>query len=133
MADNLSREKRRKVMASIRAKNTRPELMLRKMLWEKGFRYRTHDKTVFGTPDISNKKHKIAIFVDGCFWHGCKTCYKEPRTNVRYWRKKIVKNKLRRSVVTEQLSNGEWKVFEFWEHQIIQDPQEVAREIGKFL
>src|SRR3989338_10512229 len=82
VADNLSKEKRSKVMASIKGKNTKPELVIRKMLWRKGIRYRTHDKSVFGIPDISIKNKRVAVFIDGCFWHGCNKCYKEPTTNV---------------------------------------------------
>ena len=78
MTDNLDRIKRSKIMSSIRGKNTRPELLIRKIIWSSGKRYRIHDKTVYGRPDISNKKRKIAVFIDGCFWHGCKQCYKEP-------------------------------------------------------
>lgn len=133
MADNLSREKRSKVMASIKGKNTKPELLIRKILWSKNKRYRIHDKTIFGTPDISNKRKKIAVFIDGCFWHGCKSCYKEPLTNVEYWRNKIEHNKKRRLLVTENLHSDKWRVLEFWEHEVIQKPQKVANEISRFL
>ena len=105
-------------MASIRGKNTKPEIVVRKILWDHGFRYRIHDKTVFGKPDISNKSKKIAIFVDGCFWHGCSKCYKEPTTNIQFWRKKIHHNKNRRRVVKKELKKQGWKMIEIWEHQL---------------
>ena len=133
MVDNLSREKRSKVMSSIRGKNTKPEIIVRRLLWSNGFRYRIHNKKVSGTPDISNKSKKIAIFIDGCFWHGCSTCYKEPRTNAEYWRKKIARNKKRRVLVTKNLLADDWKILEFWEHQVIQEPKVVAKEISRFL
>ena len=130
MTDNLSREKRSKVMSCIRSKNTKPELIIRKILWSKGKRYRIHNKTVVGTPDISNKDKKIAIFIDGCFWHGCDKCYKEPRTNITYWRNKICNNKKRRTFVTEQLRSNGWTVMEFWEHQVVREPWNVVNEIS---
>lgn len=131
MADNLSKEKRSKVMASIKSINTKPEITVRKMLWSTGKRYRIHDRTVFGTPDISHKGKKIAVFIDGCFWHGCSRCYKEPRTNVEYWRNKIRRNKERRTLVTMHLSSSNWKVLEFWEHQVLNKPNLVAKRISR--
>ena len=122
MTDNLDRIKRSKIMSSIRGKNTRPELLIRKIIWSSGKRYRIHDKTVYGRPDISNKKRKIAVFIDGCFWHGCKQCYKEPTTNVSYWREKIIKNQKRRMIVKSHLQMDGWLVLEFWEHEIIKQP-----------
>jgi len=133
MADNLSKEKRSKVMTSIKGKNTRPEITIRKMLWQKGLRYRIHNKTVFGTPDISNKSKRVAVFVDGCFWHGCRRCYKEPTTNTAFWREKIQNNKTRRRKVKLKLRNDGWTVLEFWEHQIYSKSHEIANTIENCL
>lgn len=130
MADNLSKDKRSRVMASIKGKNTRPELLVRKMLWTSGIRYRTHDGTIFGRPDISNKKRKVAVFIDGCFWHGCSQCYKEPTSNVEYWKEKICRNKDRRRKVMSELGAKNWHVLEFWEHEVLADPRSVARQIS---
>ena len=130
MVDNLSKENRSKVMSSIKGKHTKPELILRKIIWAYGARYRIHDKTVFGTPDISNKRKKIAVFIDGCFWHGCRTCYKEPTTNILYWGDKIKRNKERRRIVRNYLSSKSWTVIELWEHEIRDDPTKL---IGKIL
>jgi len=129
VVDNLSREKRSKVMSSIRGKDTRPELAIRKLLWKKGIRYRKHDRTVYGTPDISNKSRKVAVFIDGCFWHGCNRCYKEPTTNVEFWRNKINRNKERRRKVKWRLKNLGWNVIELWEHQIVKNPATAAEKI----
>ncbi len=133
MTDNLTKEKRSKVMASIRGKNTKPELAVRKILWSNGLRYRIHDNTVFGKPDISNKKKKLAVFIDGCFWHGCNRCYKEPKSNVGFWKNKIIKNKQRRIKVRRELRKNGWKIIEFWEHEIINNPEKTASKIGKIL
>ena len=129
MVDNLSRENRSKVMASIGGKNTHPELIVRKLVWASGKRYRIHNRTVFGTPDLSNKKRKVAIFIDGCFWHGCKKCYKEPRSNIEFWRRKLARNLQRRKEVTQLLKDSGWNILSFWEHEVLSDPQSVAAAI----
>ena len=103
MVDNLSNEKRSKVKSSIRGKDTKPEITIRKLLWKKGIRYRIHNKSIYGTPDISIKTDRIAVFIDGCFWHGCRRCYKEPATNTAFWREKIHNNKKRRLDVRKLL------------------------------
>lgn len=133
MTDNLSKEKRSKVMASIKGKDTKPELLLRKHLWVKGMRYRIHDKTIFGRPDISNKKKNLAIFVDGCFWHGCEKCYKEPKSNRAFWKNKLANNLERRKRVKTILKKDGWKVLEFWEHQINQKLEYVTQKIARNL
>ena len=94
--DTVPVDVRSRIMSQIRSKNTSPELLFRQVLWKEGFRYRIHDKTVFGTPDVSNKSKKIAIFIDGCFWHGCPKCYRAPKSNTQYWTCKLANNKNRR-------------------------------------
>ena len=94
--DTVSKKKRSEIMSKIRGKNTLPELHVRKFLFSKGFRYRLHDKSLPGTPDIVSKKNKLAIQVRGCFWHGhkCKIA-RYPKSNRSFWNKKINNNKLR--------------------------------------
>ena len=133
MVDNLSKETRSRVMSSIKGKNTKPETTIRKILWSQGFRYRIHDRSIIGTPDISSKKEKLAIFIDGCFWHGCKRCYKEPKSNVGFWRKKILDNRKRRNEVRFQLRKEGWMVLEFWEHEVNQEPQKILEKISPHL
>lgn len=129
LVDNLSKEKRSRVMTSIRGKNTKPEIAIRKLLWRKGIRYRIHNKSIFGTPDISIKKDKVAIFIDGCFWHACKKCYKEPTTNPKFWREKINGNKKRRVKVISVLKKDGWKILQIWEHDVKSDALSVVRKI----
>lgn len=105
-------------MSSIRGKNTKPEMIIRKGIWRKGHRFRIHDKSVMGKPDISNKKKRIAVFIDGCFWHGCPQCYHEPKSNTEFWKTKIHNNKKRRQSVKYSLKQEGWSVKEVWEHQI---------------
>ena len=117
MADRFSKETRSRIMSRIRGKDTGPELAVRRILWRSGLRYRIHDRTVLGTPDISNKRRRLAVFVDGCFWHGCPVCYREPKTNKDFWRCKISRNRERREVVRVALEGQGFRVVEIWEHE----------------
>ena len=90
-------------MAAIKSKNTKPELEVRKYLFSLGFRYRLHNKSLPGKPDISNMKKKIAIFVNGCFWHshkGCKYAFK-PKTRADWWKKKLDSKEVSSEVTSE--------------------------------
>ena len=127
MADRISRETRSRIMSSVRSKDTGPELTVRKILWRGGLRYRIHDKTLPGTPDVSNKRKRLVVFVDGCFWHGCPTCYSEPKTNAGYWRVKISRNRQRREEVREDLERLGFRVVEIWEHEA-DDPRAVLEK-----
>ena len=120
MADNLTPEHRRKTMSSIRSKGTRIERSLCAMLagmklsgWQK------NSLTVAGKPDVVFPSEKIALFIDGCFWHGCPNCnVKVPATNTDYWIKKIKRNKLRDIEVAKQLNGEGWIVLRIWEHDM---------------
>lgn len=116
-------------MSKIRSKDTNPEKKVRKALWAKGFRYKIHDKSIIGTPDVSNKSKKIAIFVDGCFWHGCPKCYNPPKTNVEYWKHKLSNNKNRRKKIITKLSSENWKIFELWECDISKDVEKITNNL----
>jgi DNA mismatch endonuclease (patch repair protein) len=131
MPDKFSKETRSRIMSSIRSKNTKPEVTVRRLLWANGKRYRIHDKSIFGTPDISSKKNMVAIFIDGCFWHGCISCYQKPRTNIKFWSNKITINRKRRRVVASRLKKEGWKMLEIWEHDVKLRPDSVARRISK--
>jgi DNA mismatch endonuclease (patch repair protein) len=131
--DNLSQVTRSRIMASIKGKNTRPEVIVRKLIWAQGRRYRVHDRRVPGTPDISNKRCKLAVFIDGCFWHGCASCYREPRSNVLFWRHKLKANLQRRTKVKRQLKSSGWRVLEFWEHEVLSNPSGVAKTVERYM
>lgn len=133
MPDKFSKEVRSKIMSSIRSKNTQPELVIRKMIWSKGKRYRIHDRTVYGTPDISNRRKKLAVFIDGCFWHGCRKCSTVPQTNTSFWKKKISDNRKRRKKVVSKLKLDGWNMMEFWEHDVKENPNLVASKISGLL
>ncbi len=127
--DVLSKEQRSYCMSQIRSKNTKPEVMLRKILWAKGIRgYRLHAK-VTGKPDIYFPKKKIAIFLDGCFWHGCRKCYIKPKTNKNFWSEKLISNRKRDQKVNRILRKTDTNVLRIWQHEIKDDTEKIIQKI----
>ncbi|MDP2413381.1 very short patch repair endonuclease [Daejeonella sp.] len=118
--DIWSKEKRSEVMSKIQSKNTKPEILLRKALFAKGYRYRIHGKYLPGKPDIILPKYKTAIFVHGCFWHYHKNCNegRVPNTNSAFWQQKLTKNIDRDIVNQVSLLKLGWKVIIVWECEI---------------
>lgn len=106
------------VMKAVRTKHTAPELLLRASLRSIGLRYRLHPKNVPGRPDLVIAKSRIAVFVDGCFWHGCPRCYTAPQTNSPFWRRKLEANKARRLRVKALLRSAGWRYFHAWECEV---------------
>ena len=132
MADCYSKEIRHRVMSRIRSKNTKPEVQLRKFLWSRGVKgYRIHNKKLPGNPDITFSKKKIAIFIDGCFWHGCPKCYVEPKSNCNYWRPKIRNTIERDKRQQKQLELEGWSVIRIWEHEIKSNVQLTGENLIK--
>ena len=132
MADTFPKEVRSRIMSRVRSKDTKPEMAVRRMLWGRGLRYRVHSRAVLGTPDISNRQRRLAIFVDGCFWHGCPVCYSEPRTNTAFWREKVRRNRARKDVVRAGLEAQGFRVVEIWEHEV-GDEDAVVEMVGTAL
>jgi len=132
MTDVLTSEQRSYNMSRIRGKDTGPELLLRKSLWDMGFRYRVHYKLP-GRPDIVFVSKKIAIFVDGCFWHGCPEHGVRPKTNSSFWNSKIQGTISRDKKNQQQLKNEGWMVLRFWEHEIERDLDKVLRRLERTL
>ncbi len=118
--DKLTKEQRRKNMQAVKNKGSKIETMLAKELWKRGYRYRKNDKTVFGKPDLTIKKYKIAIFVDSEFWHGKNWEQKklEHKTNKDFWFAKIERNIERDKEVNEHLLKNNWKIIRFWGSEI---------------
>ncbi|RMC36591.1 very short patch repair endonuclease [Paracoccus alkanivorans] len=117
MADIVDAATRSRMMSEIRGKNTRPELLLRKALHRAGFRFRLHDATLPGKPDIVLPKYRVVIFVHGCFWHrheGCHWC-SVPGSNADFWSKKFEKNVERDRRHVTQLKQAGWRVGTVWE------------------
>jgi len=115
--DVLTAAQRSFCMSRNRGRDTSPEVVLRHACWALGLRFRLASKLV-GRPDFVFVGPRVAVFVDGCFWHGCPEHYQAPATRAAFWRSKIEANKRRDAVVNAELSAAGWKVLRFWEHQI---------------
>ena len=120
MADKLTSSQRSHCMSRIRGKNTKPEILVRKSLHARGFRFRLHNKKLPGSPDIVLPKYGVAIMVNGCFWHGHKGCRyaTKPKSNVEFWETKIARNKHRDEVTAAHLEALGWTVITIWECEL---------------
>jgi DNA mismatch endonuclease (patch repair protein) len=117
-------------MLANKSRDTRPELLVRSLVHRRGLRYRISARPLPGlrrTADLVFRPTRVAVFIDGCYWHGCPTHYKEPKTNTDYWRAKIAGNRIRDRQTDELLSEAGWLVLRFWEHE---DPNEIADAIA---
>jgi len=132
MADVHSPAQRSYNMSRIRSRDTKPEIMLRRALWAKGLRYRVKSKLP-GKPDIVFSKQKVAIFVDGCFWHGCPEHFKLPQTRTQFWKDKIAANVRRDRTVDESLKQDSWCVLRVWEHQLHSDIVNIVDTITRLI
>lgn len=120
MSDIFSKSKRSEIMANIPAANTKPEIMIRKYLFQKGFRYRINYKKLVGKPDIVLPKYKAIIFIHGCFWHSHPNCKDAhlPKSNIDFWKKKISSNIKRDQQNIKLLKEMGWNVIVIWECEI---------------
>ena len=116
--DIWDKKKRSAVMAKIRSKDTKPELIVRRYLWSRGYRYRKNVRGLPGTPDIVLRKYRVAIFVHGCFWHGHEVDGHIPHSNSEFWKKKIERNKARDKRNKKELKRMGWSVMTIWECQL---------------
>ena len=118
--DKLTKEQRHHCMASIRGKNTGPEIMVRKFLFSRGFRYRLTHPRLPGHPDIVMRKYRTCIFVNGCFWHGHDNCryFVLPKTNTEFWKAKIERNRARDIEEQRKLASMGWHCITVWECQL---------------
>jgi DNA mismatch endonuclease (patch repair protein) len=115
--DIVSSEKRSAMMANIKGRNTRPEMVVRRAAHRLGLRYRLHRRDLPGSPDLVFPRRRIALFVHGCYWHrhnGCKYAY-TPKSNVEFWQKKFQTNVDRDIRVRQELEAGGWNVVIIWE------------------
>ena len=120
MTDKMTPEQRHLCMSHIHSRNTKPELKVRKWLWNHGYHYRLNVKGVPGKPDIVMRHYRTAIFVNGCFWHGHEGCgkFKMPQANVEFWEAKIKRNKERDRQNYQILKENGWQVLVLWECQL---------------
>jgi DNA mismatch endonuclease Vsr len=121
--DRLTKEQRRKNMQAVKSSGSKIETVLAKLLYSKGYRYRKNDKTVFGKPDLTFKKLKIAVFVDSEFWHGKNWDERknDHKSNREFWHKKIERNIERDKEVNNILSEKGWIILRFWGSDIKKD------------
>lgn len=120
----------RATMRGNRSRDTKPELLVRRIVHAAGYRYRVNarpEKDLRRTADLLFRPARVAVFIDGCFWHGCPEHYVPPRANADYWLPKIARNRERDRDSTRRLEEAGWTVMRFWEHE---DPDLVAGEIS---
>lgn len=138
MTDIVSPEKRSQMMSGIRAKNTRPEMIVRRALHARGFRYRIHVKDLPGKPDLVFPRYKSVLFIHGCFWHG-HNChlFKMPGTHTEFWQAKIQKNRENDAKAKAALATLGWRVLEIWECELrvtkTQDYEPVVTKVCHWL
>ena len=132
--DSLSRKKRSWNMSRIRSRDTKPELIVRKLLHKMGYRFRLHLKDLAGSPDIVLPKYKTVIFVHGCFWHrheGCRYTYK-PKSRIDFWDNKFRQNVERDRKAIQLLEKLGWQVLVIWECET-KDLDKLAGKLNSFL
>jgi DNA mismatch endonuclease (patch repair protein) len=123
-------------MQAIKSKNTRPELLVRRVLHRMGYRYRVHARDLPGKPDIAFRRRKKVIFVHGCFWHshtepGCRNALK-PKTNAGYWTDKLTKTRARDEAALRALEQAGWHALVIWECELHHE-NELATRLNDFL
>ena len=134
MSDHLTIEQRHKNMAAVRSKDTKPEMVVRKYLWSRGFRYRVNNPRLPGHPDIVLRKYHTCIFVNGCFWHGHEGCkyFRMPKTNTEFWERKISRNRERDREEQKQLARMGWHCITVWECELKGERREKTLESLEF-
>jgi DNA mismatch endonuclease (patch repair protein) len=133
MVDHLTKKKRSWNMSRIRSKNTKPELIVRSLLHQMGYRFSLYRKDLPGKPDIVMPKYKTVVFVHGCFWHrhkGCKRCT-TPTSNRKYWLNKLKGNIEKDLIHKKQLRKSGWRVFYIWECET-KNVNKLAKKVASF-
>lgn len=121
-------------MSAIRSsKNKSTEMRLLKLFQNHKIKGWRRNRKILGKPDFVFPGPKLAVFVDGCFWHGCPRCFKQPKVNPEYWIAKIARNKRRDGFVTDALANKGWSVLRLWEHQLRARPKWVVSKVKRSL
>lgn len=120
-------------MSRIRGRDTRPEQVLRRALWASGLRYRLHAPTPGGRADLIFPSARVAVLVDGCFWHGCPFHYVRPRSREDFWKAKLEENVARDRRQTLELEAQGWRVIRIWEHAIFEELETAVSAIREAL
>jgi len=130
MADRLTSQQRYDLMRRIKGTDTLPERLLSTALDNLGIAHTRNDATLPGTPDVAIHDRRVAVFVHGCFWHGCPDHYRAPKTRGVFWARKLERNKARDRRLRLMLRSLEWTVVELWEHEVKTDPVAMARLVA---
>ena len=120
VADVMTPEQRSRCMSKIRSAKTKPEMLLRQSLWREGLRFRVRSRLP-GRPDIIFTRAKLAVFVDGCFWHSCPVHGTAPKSNQSYWDVKLAGNRARDERVSAEIAKVGWHCLRIWEHEVKED------------
>lgn len=126
-------DQRRQMMSRIKGRDTGPELSLRRNVWALGLRYRLQYRIGRTRPDMVFIGARVAVFVDGCFWHGCPLHSTAPKNNREFWEQKLKRNRDRDAENTQWLEKNGWRVLRLWEHEIETSPADCARRIAAML
>ena len=129
MADNISKKARSSLIGKIKSKEAKLEKNVWKALSDKDIRYRKNSYKHFGKPDIVISSRKTVIFIDSCFWHGCKKHCRMPEASHNYWVDKIKRNKRRNKDVNKYYKKMEWKIIRVWEHNVKNFSYNLIKEI----
>ncbi|MBI2818044.1 MAG: DNA mismatch endonuclease Vsr [Acidobacteria bacterium] len=134
MTDNLTAKQRRECMAAVKAEDTSPEIAVRRLVHSLGYRYRLHDCSLPGKPDLVFPRHKKIIFVHGCFWHmhSCRQGKNAPGSNIEYWERKRTRNRERDGQQVSALIQRGWKVLIIWECWL-KTPGQITAKLQQFL
>jgi DNA mismatch endonuclease (patch repair protein) len=134
MADVFTPEKRSAIMARIKGQNTKPEILVRKLVHSLGYRFRLHQQKFPGKPDLVLQRHAKIVFVHGCFWHGHKGCSRAalPASNTAFWEKKIGGNRARDIKVRRKLTRSGWKTLVVWQCQT-RNIEKLSERLKRFL
>lgn len=132
--DVFTPDERSRVMRAVKGKNTKPEMIVRRMAHALGYRYRLHRKDLPGSPDLVFAGRKAVIFVHGCFWHGhdCTRGSRQPKTNAEFWRTKIARNMSRDAANLQALEDQDWRALVLWECEL-KDREALAERLRGFL
>lgn len=117
-------------MRAVRTQNTPPEMDLRRALFRLGLRYRVHQRVAGTRPDVVFAGARVAVFVDGCFWHGCPDHYTTPKNNAAFWRNRLEQNWARDRRNDEALRAAGWTVFRFWECEVTTNATSLAKRVA---
>jgi DNA mismatch endonuclease (patch repair protein) len=131
--DKLSPIQRSKLMSKVRGSNTVPERQLRSAMWRIGIRFRLGQRIGRVRPDVVFKRARLAVFVDGCFWHVCPIHGSKPKSNEDFWNDKLARNVARDSETTAVLQEAGWTVLRFWEHEVETDAVTCALRVADAL